>query len=188
MSTKSITTLVLAVVFLLGSALIVYNGRPVMKLKNQVASATATNQIAPVAMATQEHEAGEEIENEQEEDAPVVQPAQQTVHASSVQQPTNTTPTQPTQSQTQTAQKTTSGPLSFSMAEVASHSTRSDCWSAINGSVYDLTSFVNRHPGGASRIISLCGIDGSTAYNRQHERSRSAQSMLGLLKIGSLSS
>lgn len=169
-------------IYVTGSALIVYNGRPVMKLKNQVASATATNQISPLAFVNQEIEAGVEIEDEQEEESPAVQPAQ----PSRIQQPTKTTQIQTTQ--TQPSQANTSGALSFSMEDVGSHNTRSNCWSAINGSVYDLTSFVERHPGGASRIVALCGTDGSSAFNRQHGGSTRAQSMLVLLKIGFLSS
>jgi cytochrome b involved in lipid metabolism len=54
------------------------------------------------------------------------------------------------------------------MAEVATHNTAQNCWTAIDGNVYNVTSWINQHPGGAQAIISLCGIDGSNAFNGQH--------------------
>ena len=49
------------------------------------------------------------------------------------------------------------------MAEVAKHSTASDCWVAIAGEVLDLSSFTS-HPGG-SNYVPYCGKDGTAAYN-----------------------
>lgn len=92
----------------------------------------------------------------------------------------STTPTPST-----TPSEQTNG-TSYTIANVATHATKSDCWSAINGQVYDLTSFVSRHPGGAKRIENLCGIDGSDMFSRQHKNSKRVQSTLVLLKIGSL--
>ncbi|MBL8158019.1 cytochrome b5 domain-containing protein [bacterium] len=56
----------------------------------------------------------------------------------------------------------------YSAADVASHNSSSDCWSIINGGVYDLTSWIPRHPGGERAIEGLCGKDGSAAFNGQH--------------------
>ncbi len=90
--------------------------------------------------------------------------------------PAPTTPAAPTPS---------SG--TFSMAQIASHNTAASCYSAINGNVYDLTSFVSRHPGGAAAITSLCGVDGTSAYMGQHGSSRRPANELASLKIGVLS-
>ena len=57
---------------------------------------------------------------------------------------------------------------SYTLAEVAKHASTSSCWSAIDGNVYDLTNWINRHPGGASVIKAICGKDGSTSFNSQH--------------------
>lgn len=75
---------------------------------------------------------------------------------------------------------------SYTPAEVESHATVNDCWATINGEVYDLTSWVSRHPGGAQAITRLCGTDGTAAFDRQHGGSRAAQAALVLLKIGKL--
>jgi cytochrome b involved in lipid metabolism len=69
---------------------------------------------------------------------------------------------------------------------VATHNLRSSCWSAINGSVYDLTSWIPNHPGGERAILSLCGTDGSDAYNGQHGGSSRTATILGGFKLGAL--
>ncbi|OGH94398.1 MAG: hypothetical protein A2538_01185 [Candidatus Magasanikbacteria bacterium RIFOXYD2_FULL_41_14] len=74
----------------------------------------------------------------------------------------------------------------FAMGQIAIHNNPADCWSTINDSVYDLTDWINRHPGGPQAIESLCGTDGSALFSGQHGRSRRAQSALELLKIGNL--
>jgi len=58
----------------------------------------------------------------------------------------------------------------YTFAEVQKHATRSDCWSIVNGGVYNLTAFIGRHEGGPSVIIAMCGIDGTSSYNSRHGR------------------
>ena len=66
----------------------------------------------------------------------------------------------------------------YTMADVKKASTRAKCWSAIDGNVYDLTAWISAHPGGASAITFLCGIDGSNAFKAQHEnQSRPAMNL-----------
>lgn len=71
-------------------------------------------------------------------------------------------------------------------ADVASHNSRTSCWSSINGSVYDLTSWIPKHPGGEQRILSICGIDGSAKFNGQHGKSSKIAGILAGFKIGVL--
>lgn len=75
---------------------------------------------------------------------------------------------------------------SYTLAEIQTHNTDTNCWSAINGSVYDLTSWISRHPGGEGPIKGMCGTDGTAAYTGQHGNSRRPASALALLKIGTL--
>lgn len=72
------------------------------------------------------------------------------------------------------------------MEDVAKHAVESDCWSVVNGQVYDLTSWVSRHPGGSRSIIGMCGKDASAAFERKHGGERRPQAALILLKIGTL--
>jgi cytochrome b involved in lipid metabolism len=85
------------------------------------------------------------------------------------------------QSQPQAASAQKSG---YSAAEVAAHDSASSCWSIINGKVYDLTNWIYQHPGGASAILSLCGSDGSAAFNAQHGASGRPGQVLQTFLIG----
>jgi hypothetical protein len=59
-------------------------------------------------------------------------------------------------------------PQGYTLAQVAAHNNASSCWSAVNGKVYNLTGWINQHPGGRAAILSMCGRDGSAAFNGQH--------------------
>ena len=72
-------------------------------------------------------------------------------------------------------------------AEVAQHSTAGDCWSVVNGNVYDLTSFVNRHPGGSGNINLMCGKDATGAFTNQHGSGGRPNNELSNLLLGPLS-
>ncbi len=74
----------------------------------------------------------------------------------------------------------------YTSAQVAKHASAKSCWSIVNGKVYDLTSWINRHPGGASRILSMCGRDGSAGFNGQHQGQGGPTAMLKSYKIGTL--
>jgi len=52
----------------------------------------------------------------------------------------------------------------FTAAEVAVHSTETDCWTIVGGSVYDITPYVPFHPGGVE-ILRACGADGTTLFD-----------------------
>lgn len=100
---------------------------------------------------------------------------------------TNTTPT--TSTATTTAPSTTAeipATSGYTLATVATHNSTSSCWAAINGSVYDVTSWINQHPGGPQAILSLCGTDGSVAFNGQHGGDRRPASELASFRIGAI--
>ncbi|HEY5383219.1 MAG TPA: cytochrome b5-like heme/steroid binding domain-containing protein [Candidatus Paceibacterota bacterium] len=76
--------------------------------------------------------------------------------------------------------------VSFTLSQVAAHGNASSCWSAINGSVYDLTAWINQHPGGPEQILSICGTNGSSAFNAQHGSQARPASELANFYIGTL--
>ena len=45
----------------------------------------------------------------------------------------------------------------YTMAEVAKHNTDKDCWLAIHGKVYDVTKFLDEHPGGEEVMLDDAG-------------------------------
>mmetsp|Transcript_23652 Transcript_23652/g.26978 ORF Transcript_23652/g.26978 Transcript_23652/m.26978 type:complete len:1247 (+) Transcript_23652:298-4038(+) len=57
-----------------------------------------------------------------------------------------------------------------SMRDLAVHNTPDDCWVAIHGYVYDLTSFAEDHPAGAESIHRLVGQDGTEAFQSVHNQ------------------
>ena len=56
----------------------------------------------------------------------------------------------------------------YTMAKVKENNSAASCWSVVNGNVYNLTQWINQHPGGPSAIASLCGVDGTASFNAQH--------------------
>jgi len=91
------------------------------------------------------------------------------------------TPT-PTPSPTPTASA-----VGYTMDQVKSNNTSAKCWSVIDGIVYDLTRWINSHPGGAGAIRSLCGVDGTQEFNRQHIGQREPLQRLSSYRLGPLS-
>lgn len=65
-----------------------------------------------------------------------------------------------------------SADTTYTLADVQKHATATDCWSAVNGSVYNLTTWIPRHEGGAAVIKAMCGLDASVAFNAQHGAGR----------------
>jgi hypothetical protein len=85
-----------------------------------------------------------------------------------------------------TTGQTSSSTPTFTMAQVAEHNSITSCYSVINTSVYDLTMWVNMHPGGKQAILSLCGINGTNAFMNQHHGGAKFMNILARYKIGNL--
>jgi cytochrome b involved in lipid metabolism len=74
----------------------------------------------------------------------------------------------------------------YSMADVKAANTPGKCWTVVSGVVYDLTAWINRHPGGDKNILSLCGLDGTAAYNSVHAGQSKPANVLAGFEIGLL--
>ncbi len=74
----------------------------------------------------------------------------------------------------------------YSMADVKAANTPGKCWTVVSGVVYDLTAWINRHPGGDKNILSLCGLDGTAAYNSVHAGQPKPANVLVGFEIGLL--
>lgn len=77
-------------------------------------------------------------------------------------------------------------PVVYTEAKVATHNDAESCWTIINGNVYDLTSFVSRHPGGERNILKICGTDGTEAFMNQHGGDARFENILVSLLLGPL--
>lgn len=74
----------------------------------------------------------------------------------------------------------------YTLDQVKQHNTRADCWAAIDDGVYNLTDWIAQHPGGAERIIGICGTDATAAFTNQHSGEQRPETQLTRFYIGKL--
>lgn len=72
------------------------------------------------------------------------------------------------------------------MFELSSHNSRYDCWVAVRGQVYDVTSYLNSHPGGSDKLMQGAGRDATAMFEGVHGYVN-AHAMLAHSHIGPLS-
>ncbi|KAI6082037.1 hypothetical protein F4821DRAFT_14475 [Hypoxylon rubiginosum] len=53
-------------------------------------------------------------------------------------------------------------------AEVAKHNTTSSCWIVVHGKVYDVTPYLEQHPGGAAILVKQGGRDATPEFRKVH--------------------
>lgn len=99
---------------------------------------------------------------------------------------TQPTPTNPVTASTQTTSTDSGIVAMYSREQVATHNNSTDCWTIIGSSIYNLTSWITEHPGGERAIISLCGKDGTTAFESQHGGQGKPEKILSTFFIGTL--
>lgn len=75
----------------------------------------------------------------------------------------------------------------YLLSDVVMHKDEKSCYSVINGNVYDLTMWINLHPGGKDRILSICGIDGTEKFMNKHKGGQKFMNILSRFRIGVLS-
>lgn len=76
------------------------------------------------------------------------------------------------------------GTINLTNSEIKTHNSKSDCWSIVNGKVYNLTTYVQKHPGGASVIANICGKDGTKAFTNQHDSQKKPNNLLDSFLLG----
>lgn len=87
-------------------------------------------------------------------------------------------PTTPATTDTKTPTTT----KSYTLEEVGQHSTGASCWLILDNKVYDVTTFIPKHPGGEA-ILRGCGKDATQMFSRHPE---SAKTMKEQFYIGDL--
>ncbi|XP_050203534.1 cytochrome b5 [Mercurialis annua] len=80
-----------------------------------------------------------------------------------------------------------SDPKILSYDEVANHNKLKDCWLVISGKVYDVTPFMDDHPGGDDVLLSSTGKDATNDFE-DVGHSDSARDMMEKYYIGEIDS
>jgi cytochrome b involved in lipid metabolism len=52
----------------------------------------------------------------------------------------------------------------YELSDVAQHKTEEDCWIAVGGKVYDVTKFLDDHPGGPEIILDVAGTEATEEF------------------------
>ena len=80
-------------------------------------------------------------------------------------------------------------PAGYSLAEVAKHASLEDCWMAIEGTVYDVSDYVPRHPAAPGVLEPWCGreaTEGMRTKGDNSDHSARAWRMLERYRVGPL--
>jgi len=81
-------------------------------------------------------------------------------------------------------------PKMFSLEEISTHNTVSNCYMVVSGLVYDISNYSTDHPGGEPSIASFCGKEATQAFNtmggKGKSHSLSAKDLLESKNIGVL--
>lgn len=75
-------------------------------------------------------------------------------------------------------------PIKLTASEVAKHATSDDCYLIIKNKVYNVSTFLDSHPGGRQNIIDNCGQEVTGLFASIH--SNVAWNLLGQYYIGDI--
>jgi len=75
--------------------------------------------------------------------------------------------------------------VSYTAADVAKHKTQDDLWLIIDGNVYDVTEYVDEHPGGVAAIMKNARGDATKGFPGPQHPSR-VMDIVDEYKIGTL--
>ncbi|WOL00419.1 cytochrome b5 [Canna indica] len=73
----------------------------------------------------------------------------------------------------------------YTLAEVSEHNTAKDCWLIIDGKVYDITKFLDDHPGGDEVLLSSTGKDATDDFE-DVGHSTTARAMMDEYYVGDI--
>jgi hypothetical protein len=78
----------------------------------------------------------------------------------------------------------------ITLAQVATHDSASSCWIVVNGTVYDVTSYLPQHPADYDVLLTWCGKEATQAYadkgGEGDDHSARADALLDRYEIGPL--
>ncbi|KAF4777297.1 cytochrome b2 [Colletotrichum scovillei] len=56
----------------------------------------------------------------------------------------------------------------ISVTDLSKHNTKSDCWIAVHSKVWDITDFINEHPGGPLVLLKCAGSNATKIFDEVH--------------------
>lgn len=74
-------------------------------------------------------------------------------------------------------------PTTYSPDQIAEHNTESDCWLQLHDKVYDVTTYLDTHPGGAEVIMDTAG-ENATDMFEDIGHSKDARRQLTQFQVG----
>lgn len=74
----------------------------------------------------------------------------------------------------------------YTWQELAQHNSEESAWIAVDGCVYDVTEFIDRHPGGKEIILYAVGREATDLFNSYHPFTDVPRKVLNKYRIGSL--
>ena len=57
----------------------------------------------------------------------------------------------------------------YTLLEVSLHDSENDAWIVIENYIYDITEFLNEHPGGKKILLQVAGSDATDYFNELHQ-------------------
>lgn len=73
----------------------------------------------------------------------------------------------------------------YTFDEISKHNTAEDLWVVYDGKVYDVTLYVDEHPGGEEVVVDCAGLDATEAFDDIGHSDDAKEILEGLL-IGTL--
>ena len=77
----------------------------------------------------------------------------------------------------------------IAVKEIIKHNSKESCWIVINKSVFDVTSYISKHPAPPVIMLKYCGKDGTKGYatkGMSKPHSEKSHQLLKSYKIGQL--
>ncbi len=79
----------------------------------------------------------------------------------------------------------------ITQTDLATHNGEASCWIQIDQSVYDVTNFLDKHPGGREALLQFCGTDATRGYatkgDEQEAHSKTADGIKKTQYVGEIS-
>ncbi|KAL2349134.1 hypothetical protein Fmac_003134 [Flemingia macrophylla] len=73
----------------------------------------------------------------------------------------------------------------YAIEELSQHNTKDDCWILVDGKVYDVTQYLDDHPGGDDVILATTGKDATEEFE-DAGHSKSARELMQQYCIGEI--